>query len=77
MQRALVEVLLVAIPAGLLGTWVVTRKLAFVTHAVGHATFPALVIAVIAGWSLTGTSLVAAVAVALGTRVAAHTPGTG
>ena len=66
MQRALVEVLLLAIPAGLLGTWVVTRKLAFVTHAVGHATFPALVIAALAGWSLFGTSLVAAVGLALG-----------
>lgn len=65
MQRALLEVLLLAIPAGLLGTWVVTRKLAFATHAIGHATFPALVIAVLAGWSLTGTSLVAAIALAL------------
>ena len=75
MQRALVEVLLVAIPAGLLGTWVVTRKLAFATHAIGHATFPALVIAVIAGWSLTGTSLVTAIAVALALGVAAQRPG--
>lgn len=66
MQRALIEVLLLAIPAGLLGTWVVTRRLAFVTHAVGHATFPALVVAVIAGWSLFTTSLVAAVALGLG-----------
>ena len=66
MQRALVEVLLLAIPCGLLGTWVVTRRLAFVTHAVGHATFPALVIAALAGWSLFGTSLVAAVLLALG-----------
>lgn len=66
MQRALVEVLLLAIPCGLLGTWVVTRRLAFVTHAVGHATFPALVIAVLAGWSLFGTSLAAAVLLALG-----------
>lgn len=65
MQRALIEVLVLAIPAGLLGTWVVTRRLAFVTHALGHATFPALVVAALAGWSLFGTSLVAAVAVAL------------
>jgi len=66
MQRALFEVLLLAIPCGLLGTWVVTRRLAFVTHAVGHATFPALVVAALAGWSLFGTSLVAAVLLALG-----------
>ncbi len=65
MQRALVEVLVLAIPAGLLGTWVVTRRLAFAAHAIGHATFPALVIAALAGWSLFGTSLVAAIAIAL------------
>jgi ABC-type Mn2+/Zn2+ transport system permease subunit len=66
MQRALVEVLVLAVPAGLLGAWVVTRRLAFVTHSVGHATFPALVIAVLAGWSLFASSLVAAVVLALG-----------
>ena len=65
MQRALIEVLVLAIPCGLLGTWVVTRRLAFTTHAVGHATFPALVIAVLAGWSLFATSLIAAVVLAL------------
>jgi ABC-type Mn2+/Zn2+ transport system permease subunit len=66
MQRALLEVLLLSIPAGLLGAWVVTRRLAFLTHALGHATFPALVIAVIAGWSLFGAALVASVLLALG-----------
>ena len=75
MQRALIEVLLLAVPAGLLGTWVVTRRLAFVTHAVGHATFPALVIATLAGWSLTSTSLVAAIAVALLLAWLAERPG--
>lgn len=66
MQRALVAVLILAIPAGLLGTWVVTRRLAFMTHAVGHATFPALVVAALAGWSLFGASLGAAIVLALG-----------
>ncbi len=74
MQRALAAVLILAIPAGLLGTWVVTRRLAFVTHAVGHATFPALVIAAIAGWSLFGASLVAAIVLALGLTWLAHRP---
>lgn len=45
MQRALLEVALLAIPAGLLGAWVVLRRLAFYTHAVGTATFPGLVVA--------------------------------
>ncbi|HEX8743648.1 MAG TPA: metal ABC transporter permease [Thermoleophilaceae bacterium] len=44
MQRALVAALLLSIPLGLLGTWVVLRGLAFFAHAVGVATFPGLVI---------------------------------
>lgn len=45
LQRALVEVLLLAILAGLLGTWVVLRRLAFFAHAAGSATLPGLVVA--------------------------------
>ncbi len=45
MQRALVELALLSIPGGLLGTWIVLRRLAFYTHAVGTATFPGLVVA--------------------------------
>ena len=44
MQRALLEVLLLSIPAGLLGCWIVLRRLSFLTHAVGAATFPGLVL---------------------------------
>jgi len=44
-QRALFEVLLLAVPAGLLGTWIILRGLAFFSHAVGTATFPGLVLA--------------------------------
>jgi ABC-type Mn2+/Zn2+ transport system permease subunit len=51
MQRALVEVLLLSVPAGLLGTWVVLRRLSFLTHAVGAATFPGLVVAFGSGFS--------------------------
>jgi len=65
MQRALVEVLLLAIPAGMLGAWVVLRGLAFFAHALGHATFPALVIAYLAGWSVFGAAFVASLALAL------------
>ncbi len=45
MRLALVEVLLLAVPAGLLGAHVVLRGLAFFTHGVGSATFPGLVLA--------------------------------
>jgi ABC-type Zn uptake system ZnuABC Zn-binding protein ZnuA/ABC-type Mn2+/Zn2+ transport system permease subunit len=44
-QRGLVEILVLAIPAGLLGTWIVLRGLAFFSHAVGTAAFPGLVLA--------------------------------
>lgn len=44
-QRGLVEILILAIPAGLLGTWIVLRRLAFFSHSVGTAAFPGLVLA--------------------------------
>src|SRR5438093_173659 len=44
-QRGLLEVLLLSLGAGLLGTWIVLRGLAFYSHAVGTAAFPGLVLA--------------------------------
>jgi zinc/manganese transport system substrate-binding protein len=44
-QRGLLEVLVLAVPAGLLGSWIVLRGLAFFSHAVGTAAFPGLVLA--------------------------------
>ena len=61
MRTATIEVLLLAVAGGLLGAWVVLRRLAFFAHAVGGATFPGLVVA-----DATGTRpLLAALAVAL------------
>jgi len=51
MQRALEEVLLLSIPAGVLGAWIVLRRLSFLTHAVGAATFPGLVVGFGLGFS--------------------------
>jgi len=45
-QRAIAELVLLAVLAGVLGSWIVLRRLAFYTHAVGTATFPGLVVAV-------------------------------
>jgi ABC-type Mn2+/Zn2+ transport system permease subunit len=45
MQRAILATLLLAVAAGLLGAWIVLRRLAFFAHAVGTATFPGLVVA--------------------------------
>jgi len=60
-QRGIVEVLLLAVLAGVLGTWVVLRRLPFFTHAIGTATFPGLVVA--GPWGLPAqlTALVCAV----------------
>ena len=44
-QRGLLEVGVLAVGAGLIGTWVVLRGLAFFSHAVGTAAFPGLVLA--------------------------------
>ena len=44
-QRGLIEVLILAVSAGVLGTWIVLRGLAFFSHAVGTAAFPGLVLA--------------------------------
>jgi manganese/iron transport system permease protein len=62
MQRALVEMSLLAVLAGALGTWIVLRRLAFYTHAVGTATFPGLVLA--EAWAIAAP--VAALGTALG-----------
>jgi ABC-type Zn uptake system ZnuABC Zn-binding protein ZnuA/ABC-type Mn2+/Zn2+ transport system permease subunit len=50
-QRGLVEILVLSVPAGLLGTWIVLRELAFFSHAVGTAAFPGLVLAAGLGFS--------------------------
>jgi len=44
-QRGMVEVAVLALAGGLIGTWVVLRGLAFFSHAVGTAAFPGLVLA--------------------------------
>jgi len=45
MQRAAIELLMLAPLAGVLGAQIVLRRLAFYTHAVGTASFPGLVLA--------------------------------
>lgn len=44
MQRALLAGLVLSVPLGLIGTWVMLRSLAFFSHAVGVGTFPGVVI---------------------------------
>jgi zinc/manganese transport system substrate-binding protein len=44
-QRGVLELVILSVGAGLLGTWIVLRGLAFFSHAVGAAAFPGLVVA--------------------------------
>jgi ABC-type Zn uptake system ZnuABC Zn-binding protein ZnuA/ABC-type Mn2+/Zn2+ transport system permease subunit len=44
-QQGVIQVLLLAVAGGLLGTWIVLRGLAFYAHAVAAASFPGLVLA--------------------------------
>jgi ABC-type Zn uptake system ZnuABC Zn-binding protein ZnuA/ABC-type Mn2+/Zn2+ transport system permease subunit len=44
-QRGMLEVVILAVAAGWIGTWIVLRGLAFYAHAVGTAAFPGLVLA--------------------------------
>lgn len=66
-QRGLIEILILAIPAGLLGTWIVMRGLAFFSHAVGTASFPGLVLADGLGFAAPLGAFGAAIAFAGGT----------
>jgi ABC-type Zn uptake system ZnuABC Zn-binding protein ZnuA/ABC-type Mn2+/Zn2+ transport system permease subunit len=50
-QRGLVEIALLAVASGIVGTWVVLRGLSFYAHAVGTAAFPGLVLAAGLGFS--------------------------
>jgi ABC-type Mn2+/Zn2+ transport system permease subunit len=62
LREALLELVLLAVTGGVLGAWIVLRRLAFFTHAAGSATFPGLVAADASGVSPT----IAGIAIALG-----------
>ena len=73
MQRALLEVVLIAVPAGVLGCWVLYYRAAYAAESLAHALFPGLVVAALAGIPLlaggTPGIILAAIAIALIGRV--------
>jgi len=73
MQRALLEVLLLAAVGGTLGCWIVLGGLSYGAESLAHGMFPGLVLAALAGLPLllggAAGILVAALAVALAARV--------
>jgi ABC-type Mn2+/Zn2+ transport system permease subunit len=72
MQRALAEVLIVAVACGPLGVWVLLYRQSYAAESISHAMLPGLVIAVLAGAPLllgaAGGVIAAAVAIALAGR---------
>jgi ABC-type Mn2+/Zn2+ transport system permease subunit len=62
LRDALLEIVLLAVAGGVMSAWIVLRRLAFFSHAVGSATFPGLVVADASGFS----PVLAGLAVALG-----------
>lgn len=61
MQRAFVEVLVLAVLAGIVGTMVLIRRQAFVTDAMSHTVFPGIAVASFTGHSLFAGALAAGV----------------
>jgi ABC-type Mn2+/Zn2+ transport system permease subunit len=72
MQRALAEVLIVAVACGPLGVWVLLYRQSYAAESISHAMLPGLVVAALAGAPLllgaAGGVIVAAVAIALAGR---------
>jgi ABC-type Mn2+/Zn2+ transport system permease subunit len=66
LRDALLELVLLGVAGGVLGAWIVLRRLAFFSHAVGSATFPGLVAADASGVSATLAGLVVALGYAGG-----------
>lgn len=71
-QRAVVEIALLAVGSGILGTWIVLRGLSFYAHAVGTAAFPGLVLADGLGFSPLLGALATAGVVAVGVTLIAN-----
>ncbi|MEG1616337.1 MAG: metal ABC transporter permease [Bacteroidales bacterium] len=65
-QNALMGALLVSICCGILGTYVVTRRLVFITGGITHASFGGLGVGFFAGWNPIVTAIVFAILSAFG-----------
>lgn len=73
MQRALLASLIVGVVAPLVGVWIVLRRLAYLSDAMGHATLGGVALAYLAGWSLSVGAIAAGLAMAgLMAVLAAH-----
>lgn len=71
-RTAIAELALLSVAGGVLGGFIVLRRLAFFAHAVGTATFPGLVLADAAGFSATLAGLLTALGYAGGVERASR-----
>ncbi|MFN3981254.1 MAG: metal ABC transporter permease [Caldilinea sp.] len=65
MQTGLLAVILIGVPAAVIGTYVVLRRMAFIGDALAHTVLPGLVVAYLVGWSLSGGAIIAGVITAV------------
>ncbi len=66
MQSALFASIVIAMTCGVIGSYVVLRRLAFIGDALAHTALPGVVVAYLNGWNLFGGALAAGVMTALG-----------
>jgi len=66
MVNALLASLLIAGTCGVIGSYVVLRRLAFIGDALAHTALPGVVIAYVYGWSLVSGALAAGILTAFG-----------
>jgi manganese/iron transport system permease protein len=66
MQSALFASVIIAMTCGVIGSYVVLRRLAFIGDALAHTALPGVVVAYLNGWNLFGGALAAGVMTALG-----------
>ena len=65
MQTALLAAILIGVPAAVIGSYVVLRRMAFIGDAMAHTVLPGLVIAYLVGWSLSGGAVIASAIAAM------------
>jgi len=68
-QNAIVGVIIVSIAAAIIGTYVVARRMVFITGGITHASFGGLGLGFYAGWNPVATAGVFAIASALGVEI--------
>jgi manganese/iron transport system permease protein len=66
MQRALLAAVLIGVTGGVLGVYVVLRRMAFIGDALAHTALPGLVVAYFQGWNLSWGAIGAGIITALG-----------